>query len=101
MATRTRAAALTKTGIRIGRALLQAANVTLRSVARAAHLLWLEVTGFFFLVFAAIGGWATYREYGQFAAGKIGAARVLVAFVFTAVFGYFGLSSFRRARQKN
>ena len=45
------------------------ARVTLRSFGRILHQLWLEVTGFVFLVLAAIGGVALNRELVKYQAG--------------------------------
>ena len=71
-----------------------------RSVLRVAHLLWLEITGLFFLLFALVGVVALTHEYPKYQAGKIGAAKLVLAFVFAVAFGYFGVSSFWRVRRK-
>ncbi len=71
-----------------------------KSMARVAHLLWLEITGLFFLLFSAIGGIALAHEYPKYAAGKMGAGKLVLTFIFTIIFGYFGLSSFWRVRRK-
>jgi hypothetical protein len=81
-------------------ALAQAGRVTLNSSRRALHLLWLEVTGFFFLSLAAIGGFALVREYPKYEAGKVSGLRLLAAGCFLLLFAYFGVSSFWRARKK-
>lgn len=70
------------------------------SVGHALHSLWLEVTGFFFLVLAAVGGGATVREYHRYTAGATPKAKVVLAGAFTLLFLYFGLESFARARRK-
>jgi len=62
--------------------------------------LWLEVTGFVFLALAAIGGLAFAREYAKYHSGHVGLDRVVLAICFTALFGWFGLSSFWRVRKK-
>ena len=69
-----------------------------RVVGRAFRQLGLEVTGFFFLAFAGIGGLAAYREYPEAGEGSLG--RIAVISVFTLVFLWFGLSSLWRARRK-
>jgi hypothetical protein len=71
-----------------------------RVVGRAFRQLGLEVTGFFFLVFAGIGGLAAYREYPNIEAGEGSLGRIAVISVFTLVFLWFGLSSLWRARRK-
>jgi len=43
---------------------------------------------------------AMVREYNRYVAGKATASRVWVAVIFTAMFGWFGLSSFWRLRKK-
>jgi hypothetical protein len=78
-------------------ALASAAQVTLRSVSRVSHLLWLEVTGLFFLAFAMIGGLAAWHDYSRH---KTLSSRFLAAICFMVIFAWFGLSSFWRARRK-
>ena len=81
-------------------ALMQAGRVTLRSFGRVAHQLWLEVTGFVFLVLAAIGGVALSREYAKYQAGHGELSRIAIAIAFCLTFSYFGVSSFWRVRRK-
>jgi hypothetical protein len=81
-------------------AVLKASQVTLRSFGRVLHQLWLEVTGFVFLVLAAIGGVALSREFAKYQAGHGEPARLAVALCFCLTFGYFGVSSFWRVRRK-
>lgn len=68
-------------------------------VGRAFRQLGLEVTGLFFLFFAAIGGLAAYREYPTIQSDE-GLGRMALTLVFTLVFLWFGLSSLWRARRK-
>ena len=82
------------------RAAHSAGSTTLRVVRRVLHILWLEVTGFLFLVLAIIGGAALAREYRHYAAGEIGTGKLLLTTAFTLAFGYFGISSFWRASRK-
>jgi len=70
------------------------------SLARAAHLLWLQVTGLLFAVFAISGTVALFREYGQYAAGKAGAGRVFATLSFSVLFAWFSASSFWRAGRR-
>ena len=81
-------------------AVMQAGRVTLRSFGRVLHQLWLEVTGFVFLVLAAIGGVALSREFAKYQAGHGELSRIAIASCFCLTFGYFGLSSFWRVRRK-
>jgi hypothetical protein len=81
-------------------ALLRAGRVTARSMSRVLRLLWLQVIGFFFLALAAMGGLALAREYPRYQAGAVGASKLALAACFLALFAYFGVSSFWRARRK-
>jgi hypothetical protein len=81
-------------------AILQAGRITLRSFGRILHQLWLEVTGFIFLVMAGVGGIALSREYAKYQAGRAGPGRLAIAISFCLIFGYFGLSSFWRVRRR-
>ncbi len=82
------------------RAVYRAGSVTVASVGHVFHALWLEVTGFLFLVLAAIGGGATVREYHRYAAGTTTRGKVVLAAGFTLLFVYFGMNSFWRSRRK-
>ena len=62
-------------------AVCKAGQVTLRSFGRVLHQLWLEVTGFVFLVLAAIGGVALNREYVKYQAGHGELSRLALAIV--------------------
>jgi NADH:ubiquinone oxidoreductase subunit 6 (subunit J) len=66
------------------------------SLLRVGHVLWLEVTGFFFAVFAVIGGAALAREVQVHAT----AGRIAVLAIFTLMFAWFAVSSFIRARKR-
>jgi len=81
-------------------AVARACRTTANHCSRILHQLWLEVTGFVFLALASIGGLAFAREYMKLQAGKPVLARVVVAICFTLIFGWFGLTSFWRIRQK-
>jgi hypothetical protein len=82
------------------RATWGAARTAGKSFGRAAHQLWLEVTGTVFLFMALFGGTALVREYAKYRAGQAAAGRVVVAICFTLAFVWFGVSSFVRARRK-
>ena len=75
-------------------------NAVVRSWTKVLHVLWLEVTGFFFLAIAAIGGLAMARAWGQYKAGLLPANRLIVAGIFLLLFAYFGISSFWRAHKR-
>ncbi len=82
-------------------AVMSGVRTTGRSFGRAAHQLWLEVTGTVFLSMAAFGGVAGVREYMKYTAGRTTAGRVGVAVCFSLTFAWFGLSSFWKVRRKN
>jgi hypothetical protein len=83
------------------RAFYRAGDVTLRNVGRVLHVLWLEVTGLFFLVLAVVGGGAAVREYHRHQVGTGSTGKMLVASVFGLLFAYFGVSSFWRSRTRS
>ena len=68
-----------------------------RSAAHGLRGLWLEITGFFFLVFAGLGAIALWRE-SQAPEGN--STRLLFTLAFTLMFAWFGVTSFRRARRR-
>jgi hypothetical protein len=82
-------------------ALMSGVRTTGRSFGRAAHQLWLEVTGTVFLAMALFGAAAGVREYMKYAAGHTTAGRVAIAVCFTLAFAWFGLSSFWQVRKKS
>src|SRR5438105_5469925 len=82
-------------------AFLRAGRITGTHVGRVLHQLWLEVTGFVFLVLAGIGSLALYREYVQYQGGKANPSRILAAICFTVMFAWFGVTSFLRTRKKD
>jgi hypothetical protein len=81
-------------------ALLSGAQASLGHFGRVLHQLWLEITGFVFLVFACVGFAALYKEYVAFHAGKAAAGRVFAAAAFSFVFAWFGTNSFWKARKR-
>jgi hypothetical protein len=83
------------------RAVAGALRTTARSLGRAAHQLWLEVTGLVFLIMALSFAGASVKEYGKYHAGGVGGGRLAIAICFTLTFAWFGLSSFWRARRRS
>lgn len=75
-------------------------KASLRSFLHSAHQLWLEVTGTLFLSIAVFGAAALVREYMKYHAGQTTSSRVAILLCFTLAFGWFGVSSFLRARKK-
>lgn len=82
------------------RAFYRGGKITLTSTARVLHVLWLEVTGLFFLMLALVGGAAALREYHRHLAGTSSMGKVWLASGFAVLFAYFGVSSFVRSRGK-
>ena len=82
-------------------AILKGMRTTAVHFGRVLHQLWLEVTGFVFLVLAFVGAAAFFREYARYQAGQTTTARVLVAIVFTLTFVWFGVTSFWRVWKKD
>ena len=82
-------------------AVFGAVRTTARSIGRVLHQLWLEVTGFIFLVMALGFGSAAVREYGKYHAGEPVGERLALGIVVTLTFGWFAASSFWRAARKS
>ena len=80
-------------------AFLRTSRITATHVGRILHQLWLEVTGFVFLVLAGIGGVALFREYAQYQGGKANPSRIVAAICFTVMFAWFGVNSFWKTRK--
>ena len=95
-----RVAGKTRQG-RLAGAVLRGLQATGRSFLRVLHLLFLEITGALFLWIALVGGVASWREYQNMQAHPEFRYKFVVAVVFTALFLWFGLTSFWRARRKN
>lgn len=88
-------------GSRTFNALMAGARTTARSLGRAMHQLWLEVTGMIFLLMALSFAAATFKEYGKYHAGQVGPHRLELAVICTLAFAWFGLSSFWKVRRKS
>jgi hypothetical protein len=81
-------------------ALMHGARATLSHFSRVLYQLWLEITGFVFLAFAAVGAVATSKEYSAYRLAKAAPGRVMAAALFSLVFAWFGVSSFWKARRR-
>ncbi len=68
--------------------------------ANASRVLWLEITGCFFALFAAFFGQNVYNLRAQYAGGPAHRTFELYCFL-TAVFVYFSATSFIRARVRS
>jgi hypothetical protein len=63
------------------------------------HALWNEVIGFLFLVFAVVAGFYVVRAVRAFDGDVEGLVRVVLPGLFGLLMGYFGVSSFLKARK--
>jgi len=72
-----------------------------KATARATRILVLEITGFFFAVFAAMGLGSAWRQWEKIHSDQSSApmSHVIVTLAFTATFIYFAVNSFWRARR--
>jgi hypothetical protein len=71
----------------------------LRPFGRLGGILWLEVTGFFFGLFALYFAQDIWRTRLSYATGEQH-QRFLIAVALTVVFGYLSISAFWRAKRK-
>jgi hypothetical protein len=58
------------------------------------------VTGLVFFIVAISFGAAAFKEYGKYQAGQMGPGRFALAIFATALFVWFGASSFWRVKKK-
>ena len=86
-------------GRRIFQGLSAGTNSFLVTLRRIGKVLWLEITGSLFLWLGLVGGFACWREYHAYTAGKVGPGRAVIAGLFAFLFVYFGVSSFFNARK--
>jgi len=81
-------------------AILSAANATWRHFGAALHQLWLEITGFVFLAFAGVALVALVREYAAYHSHRGSLGHIAAAAGVSAMFAWFGISSFWRTRNR-
>ncbi|PSH03115.1 MAG: hypothetical protein CXZ00_13885 [Acidobacteria bacterium] len=85
---------------RILGALWSGVMALLRSVLASVRVLFLQVSGFIFICFSIIFVSAFVHEFRKYVEHQVGMPRVVVAGAIGAMFFYFGMSSFWRARRK-
>ncbi len=85
---------------RIARAGMAFGRNFLSSIARVLHILWLQITGCFFALFAVVCGSAAFREYRDYTGGKTPLNHVLLIGAVAATFAYFAITSFLHARRR-
>ena len=71
-----------------------------RPFVRLGGVLWLEVTGVFFGIFAIFAAGGAWRLRGEWHLNSAGHRQLLGAVAMLAFFGYFSVSSFVRARRR-
>jgi hypothetical protein len=71
----------------------------LPGVVKPLHILWNEIIGFFFLVFAILPGRTLYRDWRAFSQNGENFGKLVLELAWVAVMVYFGLNSFLRARK--
>ena len=68
-------------------------------VIRPLHALWNEVIGFLFIVFTVVAAFYVVRAVRNFEGDIESLFRIVLPALFGLVMGYFGVSSFLRARK--
>jgi len=71
----------------------------LPGVIRPLHALWNEVIGFLFIIFTVVAAFYVVRAVRNFDGEIEGLFRIVLPALFGLVMGYFGVSSFLRARK--
>ena len=71
----------------------------LPGVIRPLHALWNEVIGFLFIIFTVVAAFYVVRAVRNFDGEIEGLFRIVLPALFGLVMGYFGVSSFVRARK--
>jgi hypothetical protein len=85
---------------RIFRGVRSGAAAFLGSAMGTLRVLFLEVSGFVFICFTVIIVSTFVREYRKYVTHQVGVERVVLAGAIGAMFFYFGLTSFWRARRR-
>ncbi|MCX6622709.1 MAG: hypothetical protein NTY38_16910 [Acidobacteria bacterium] len=71
----------------------------LPGVMRPLRILWNQVIGFVFLVFAILAGSRAIRTWHSFDENQNAAFELALSTIFFLIMGSFGVSSFLRARR--
>ncbi len=69
------------------------------AVIKPLRVLWNEVIGFLFLSIAVISGFSWFRTWRAYGGTSDEVLKLVLTGLFTAVFAFFGLSSFWKARR--
>lgn len=87
-------------GDRLAKGVVEGGRAVVKSATRVANILFLQVTGFVFLVLGISFVYPALHAYDKYKAGLHGPGRAILAVLFVLMFCYFGISSFWRARRK-
>ena len=68
-------------------------------VIKPIHILWNQIIGFFFFVFAILPARAIFRDWQTFSATGENLGKLSVEIAWVAVMSYFAISSFLKARK--
>jgi len=85
---------------RLLRAGYAAVQTTARSLLRVLHLLFLQVTGLFFCLFALGFASRIPRTYRDYLANKHGLEQTYLLSILALLFAWFGVTSFWRSRAR-
>lgn len=85
---------------KLGTAVFSGARAAFGGFARVLHLLWLQITGVFFFIFAIGFAAAAVRQYRAWSTTHTDGAKLALVIGFTVLFAWFGASSFWRAARK-
>jgi len=83
----------------MGRLISKFISHVLPGVVRPLHAMCNEVIGFLFVVFAIVAGFYVFRAVRDFEGDIEGLVHIVFPALFGVVMGYFGVSSFLRARK--
>lgn len=74
-------------------------QTVLPSVIRPLQIIWNQIIGFVFLVFALVSARSVYRAISEFDGDAESIFRVVLTALFALIMTFFGLMSFWRARK--
>ncbi len=75
------------------------AKSVLPGVIKPLHVLWNEMIGFVFLMFAIVGAFNAYRYWRALEESPEALGRLILTASFASVMSYFAFGSFRKARK--
>jgi hypothetical protein len=84
---------------RMGRMISRFLRHVVPGVVRPLHTLWNEIIGFLFMMFTVVAVFYVFRAVRAFEGDLEGLFRIILPGLFGLVMGYFGVSSFLKARK--